>query len=143
MSSTRVTEPPATTVRAAGRHHVAPRTMVAAGWLFVSLCYLYCDVLGLYDVTATAELSMSQAQLLAASLLMTVPLGLTAAVRVVRRSIARPASIAGAALMTVVQLGSLGVGTAPTASYLYFSVIELTTTVFLVWYGVRRWVPEG
>ena len=141
MSSPSLTEH-APTVRAPGRHHVAPRTVVAAGWLFLSLCYLYCDVLGLYDA-ATADLSMSQTQLLAASVLMTVPLGLTAVVRVVRRSIARPASIAGAALMTLVQLGSLGVGTAPTASYVYFSVIEIATTVFLVWYGLRRWTPEG
>jgi threonine/homoserine/homoserine lactone efflux protein len=79
---------------------------------------------------------------MAASVLMTVPLGLTAVVRVVRRSIARPASIAGAAFMTLVQLGSLGVGTAPTASYLYFSVLEVATTAFLAWYSVRRWAPE-
>ena len=41
--------------------------------------------------------------------------------------------------MTVAQAASLGVGSAPTLHYVYFSIIEIATTATIVWYAAWRW----
>jgi hypothetical protein len=41
--------------------------------------------------------------------------------------------------MVVVQVGTMGFGSAPTLHYLYFSAIEIAATAFIAWYAVARW----
>jgi hypothetical protein len=69
---------------------------------------------------------------------MTIPIGMVLVSRVAPHRVARWATVVAAAVMTLVQVGSLFVGTvAP--HYAYFSAIEITTTAFLVWYAAARW----
>jgi Family of unknown function (DUF6326) len=53
--------------------------------------------------------------------------------------VARWVSVAAGVFMTVVQVGSLSVGSAPTPHYIYFSIIEISTTAFIAWYALTRW----
>ena len=122
------------------------RRVVSALWLFAILCYFYCDVLGLYYAPDLAELlegragaiELNQGFLLGGAVLMTIPIGMTLVSRIAPRPIARWATIAAGAIMTIVQVASLFVGV-PTLHYAYFSTLEIATTVFLVLYAGLRW----
>lgn len=126
------------------------RTVVGALWLFAILNYLYCDVLATHDPDYLEALlsgdaggvTMNQGFLLAASVLMTIPMSSVLVIRIAPHRLARWWSIVAGAIMTVVQVGTLGMGTAPTLSYLYFSVIEVATTAAIVWIAWRRWKVE-
>jgi hypothetical protein len=138
--TTLVAPPQTETVR-----RVSRRTVVASTWLFVVLCYLYCDVLGFYDpedlraiLSGTAGgIEMTDTFLLGAAVLMTIPISMVLISRVARHPFARWATVAAGAVMTLVQVGSLFVGTGVTPAYAYFSAIEITTTAFLVVYALR------
>lgn len=128
----------------------SPRTLVSSLWLFAILCYLYCDVLGLYwaeDLNAllTGEIGgirMTQGFLLGAGVLMTIPMGAVLVSRIAPRRIARWYSVAAGTIMTVVQVATLFMGST-TLHYAYFSVIEIATTAFITWYALTRWTVDA
>ncbi|MDC7123225.1 DUF6326 family protein [Cellulomonas fimi] len=134
------------TTSTAPDRRVPRRTVVASLWLFVLLCYLYCDVLTLFraeDLRAVLSgevggVVMTDGFLVGASVLMTIPIGMVLVSRVAAHRVARWGTVVAASVMTVVQVASLFVGeVAP--HYAYFSAIEITTTVVLVWYAAARW----
>ena len=109
-------------------------------WVFALLNYLYCDVLGLYDSSTLKELidgttHMTSAALLAAGILMEIPIAMVLLSVVLPYRASRWANIAAGAIMPVVQVGSLFVGSGPTVYYLFFSVVEIAATCFIVWYA--------
>ncbi|QHT57599.1 hypothetical protein GXP71_16970 [Cellulomonas sp. H30R-01] len=137
---------PAPTTSTVTDRRVPRRTVVASLWLFVLLCYLYCDVLTLFraeDLRAVLSgeiggVVMSDGFLLGASVLMTIPIGMVLVSRVAPHRVARWGTVVAASVMTVVQVGSLFVGETA-LHYAYFSAIEITTTVVLAWYAAARW----
>jgi Family of unknown function (DUF6326) len=127
------------------------RTKLSALWIFAMLNYLYCDLLGVHDpaylrllLTGNINgLEISQGFLLGASVLMEIPIAMTLASRLVsRHAVNRWANIVAGAVMTIVQLASLFVGT-PTAYYLFFSVVEVACTSAIVWYAWRWHRAKG
>lgn len=146
MTSPSTYETPAPDPAPAARR-IGPRTVVSSLWLFVVLNYLYCDVLGLYwaeDLNALLSgevggLRMTQGFLLGAAVLMTIPMGSVLASRIAPHRVARWSSVGAGVVMTVVQAASLGVGSAPTLHYVYFSIIEMATTAAIAWYAAARW----
>lgn len=124
-----------------------PRTVVSSLWLFAILNYLYCDLLGLMypkDLQGflngnVGGLVIDQQFLLYAAILMTVPMASVLISRIAAHRFARIESIVAAAVMTLVQLATLVFGTPPTLHYLYFSVIEVATTIAIVWVAARNW----
>jgi hypothetical protein len=126
---------------------VGPRTVVAALWLFAILNYLYCDVLSADDPEFLRALltgkvggvEFNQPMLLASGVLMSVPMGAVLLSRIAPHRLARWFSVVAGVVMTVVQIGTLTFGSAPTLHYLYFSAIEVTTTVVITWYAAARW----
>jgi hypothetical protein len=131
-------------VQAARR--VAPRTVVGALWLFAILNYLYCDVLGLHDrsylndilAPPAGGLVFSPLGLVAAGVLMTIPMSAVLISRIAPHSVARWFSVGAGSVMTLVQIGTLFIGTA-SPLYLYFSAIEIVTTAVITWYAIARW----
>jgi hypothetical protein len=129
-----------------GARRLPPRTVVGALWLFAILNYLYCDVLSLHDRTYLNDiiappvggLVLNPLALVAAGVLMTIPMSAVLISRIGRYALARWYSVAAGIVMTVVQVGTLFIGTA-SPLYLYFSVIEITTTAFIAWYATARW----
>lgn len=143
MSETRqAARPEATVSRATAalpRDRAARLSLV---WVFLLFNYLYCDVLGLYDrnvlkdlIDGTSSVDMTPGALLAFSVLMEIPIAMVLLSVVLPRRASRWANVAAGAVMAVVQIGSLVVGSGPTAYYLFFSVVEIATTVFVVWFA--------
>jgi len=120
-------------------------------WIFATLNYLYCDVLGFFDaVTLKAlmeghagSIQITQGFLLSASILMEIPISLVLLSRVLKYGANRWANIIAGTVMTAVQISSLFFGTAPTSYYIFFSVIEIACTAFIVWYAWNWANPEG
>jgi Family of unknown function (DUF6326) len=111
-------------------------------WIFATLNYLYCDVLGLTDheqlrqyLTGTVNgLDMTPGFLLGAGILMEIPIAMVLLARVLRYRANRWANVVAGAIMTVVQVGTLFMGSV-TVYYVFFSIVEIAATAFIVWYA--------
>lgn len=118
-------------------------------WVFMIVNYLYCDVVSLFDPTvlrnivaehpAAGAVQMTPETLLAAALLMEIPMAMIMVSRVAARSVSRWANVVAAAFMIVVQVGSLFVGT-PAAYYVFFSLIEVGSLAVIAAIALR-WQP--
>jgi hypothetical protein len=112
-------------------------------WLFATLNYLYCDVAGLMDphvlnqyVTGTVNgMHIDQGFLLYAAILIEIPIAMVLLSRFLNYKANRWANVIAGIVMTVVQIGTLTVS--PAGYYLFFSAIEIATTVFIVWTALR------
>lgn len=126
------------------------RRLLSALWLFAILNYLYCDVLSLMDsevlrqvLTGSVDgMEMTPGFLLAASVLMEIPIAMTILARFLAHPANRWANLVAGAIMTVVQAVSLTVGS-PTVYYAFFSVIEMATTASIFWLALRWQAPNG
>ena len=121
----------------------AMKAKLSTLWIFVTLNYLYCDVLGLMDPKSLKEfmtgkvggIEITQGFLLSASVLMEIPMAMVLLSRVLPYRVARWANIVAGAIMTIVQASSLFFGSSPTPFYLFFSAVEITCTVAITWYA--------
>ena len=109
-------------------------------WIFVTLNFVYCDVVTLFSyVTTKSTINYNQGFLLGAAVLVEIPISMVLLSRVLKYRSNRWANIIAGAVMTVVQTVTLFVGT-PAIYYVFFSVIEIGTTAFIVWYA-WKWDP--
>jgi hypothetical protein len=120
---------------------------VGALWLFATLNYIYCDVLSLHDKVyldalmtgSVGGVAFTQPVVLAAGILMTIPMVAVLVSRIAPHRVARGYSVVAGVVMAVVQVATLGFGLAPTLHYVYFSAIEVAATAFIAWFAVTRW----
>ena len=118
------------------------KTLLTTLWIFVTLNYLYCDVMGLMDAKVLNEIltgtvngmNMNESFLLGAAILMEIPMGMVLLSRILKYKANRLANIIAGGIMTLVQIASLFLGS-PTKYYIFCSVIEISTTAFIVWYA--------
>lgn len=103
-------------------------------WTFATVNYLYCDVVTLMDPNAPK--AFNAGFLLAASVLVEIPMAMIIASRLLGDRSSRWANVVAGALMTAVQAATLGVKV-PAPYYLFFSVIEMATTATIVWLAWR------
>ena len=115
------------------------RVRLSTLWVFMLLNYLYCDVLGLFDPTTPKN--MTQDALLAASLLMEIPIAMVILSRVLKYRPNRWANVAAGAFMALVQVSSMFVGTL-TIYYAFYSAIEIPCLLFIVW-TAWRWAEPA
>lgn len=125
------------------------RTSLSTLWIFATLNYLYCDLLGVMDPNMLkgylsghlGSITINQGFLLAAGALVEIPMLMVLVSRLAGFVPNRWANVVAGAFMTVVQAASLFVST-PTIYYAFFSVIEITATaaiVVIAW----RWRPAA
>lgn len=127
--------------------NVDSKRLLSGLWLFAILNYLYCDVIGLMDahslrqflIGTVNDIEISPEFLLGASILMEVPVAMVLLSRWLPFRLNRGLNVGAGALMTAVQLTSLFVGQ-PTIYYLFFSVVEVSTTISIIWVA-GRWQP--
>lgn len=121
------------------------KSILSTLWIFVTLNYLYCDVAGLMDAAMLTQylagivdgFVISAEFLLAAGILMEIPIAMVLLSRILNRKGNRTANIVAGIIMTCIQIATLFAG--PVASYyLFFSIIEIATTVFITWYAWRK-----
>lgn len=118
-------------------------------WIFVMLNYLYADVLSLFDSKIlnqlltgnTGSVQMTPEVLLAAAILMESAIMMVLLSRTLNYRANRWANIIVGILHTLAVFGSL-FGDRPTAYYIFFSVIEIACTMFIVWYAWQWTTPE-
>jgi len=76
--------------------------------------------------------------LLAAAILMEIPIGMVLLSRILPHKSNRLANMIAGIIMTIVQTTTMFMGT-PAPYYLFCGTIEILTTIFIVWYA-RKWV---
>jgi Family of unknown function (DUF6326) len=116
-------------------------------WLFAVLNYLYADVVALYDPTflrqlvtgAVGSIQFNQGTLLVFSAEIEIPIAMVLLSRILKFRTNRWANIVAGAVMTVVQVSTLLIGT-PTLYYVFFSILEIASTTLIIWYA-WRWHP--
>ena len=126
------------------------KAVLSALWIFAMFNYLYCDVMSLMDpellrqyMTGNAGgIQITPGFLLAAAILMEIPIAMILLSRVLNYPANRWANIIAGFIMTAVQFSSLFFGSSPTIYYIYFSVIEIACTALIVWYAWRWPNPE-
>jgi hypothetical protein len=111
-------------------------------WLFAVLNYVYCDVVTLMNPAYVNGLVAGNAGgiqvtpgfLLEAGILVEIPIAMVLLSRVLGHRGNRWANIVAGSIMTVVQAASLFLAT-PGLYYVFFSIIEITATLVIVWYA--------
>src|SRR5918997_3279161 len=137
----------------ANAHHEKKMDMkskLSTLWIFVALNYLYCDIVSLMDPELLPQylrgnvngLEFTPGFLLGAAILVEIFIAMVLLSRVLPYRANRWANIAAGTIMTAVQSATLFVGT-PAPYYLFFSVIEIATTVLIVWFAWNWREPVG
>ena len=119
-------------------------------WITASLSYLYCDVMSLMDPQLLSQylegnvngLAFTPGFLLAAAILISIPILMVLLSRVLPYRANRWANITAGAAMTVVQTATLLIGS-PAPYYLYLSIIEIACTVLIVGYAWKWRAPAA
>ncbi len=118
------------------------RELLFTLWVFVMFMYAYCDILGLFDPTILNQLltgsiggiEMTEMFLVAAGVLMLLPISMVLLTRVLPYRSARWANIVIGVIKTVVMIVTL---MSPSALYYWmYGIIEILTTgaiVALAW----------
>jgi hypothetical protein len=127
------------------------KAKLQALWIFVMFNYLYCDLISNMDSGVIKDLlaghvgsiQVNQEFMLGAALLMEIPIAMVLLSRVLKYRVNRWANIIAGAIMTAVQASSLFFGTGPTLHYVFYSVIEISCTAFIVWYAWQWRNPES
>lgn len=111
-------------------------------WIFVTLNYLYCDVLSMMNPKVLNQfltgdmgfVKITSGFLLGSAILMEIPISLVLLSRILKHKANRWTNIIAGLIMTIVQAMSLFLGT-PELHYTFSSVIEISTTAFIIWYA--------
>jgi hypothetical protein len=127
------------------------KTILSTLWVFLSVNYMYCDHLGLMEPGTVKGLlagqigsvQITQGFLLGAAILLEIPFAMIVLSRVLKYGVNRWANIIAAAVLIVVQLGTMGMGTAPSAVYLFYSAIEIVCNLVIIWLAWRWNAPEA
>lgn len=123
---------------------IKPQTLLASLWIFTTLNYLYCDLIGLMDSNLLKQyltgnidgLVLNQEFLLLAAILMEIPIAMTLLSCILKYKANRLANIIAGSIKTLAMILTLFMGPF-TIYYLFFAVIEIGTTIYIVWYAWR------
>ncbi len=125
------------------------KSLFSVLWIFVTLNYLYCDLIGLMDAQLLKQylsgtidgLVLDESFLLMAAILMEIPIAMTVLSKLLPYRSNRWANILAGIIKTVVMIITLFMGKV-TTYYLFFAAIEIGTTAFIVWYA-WKWKEES
>lgn len=120
------------------------KSILSTVWIFVTLNYLYCDLMGLMDKNILSQfltgnvdgMEVDETFLLLAALLMEVPMGMVLLSKTLPYKMNRLANIIAGTIKTLVMIITLFVGSA-TTYYIFFAGIEIATTIGIVIYAWR------
>lgn len=124
------------------------KNILSTLWIFVTLNYLYCDLMGLMDANLLNQyltgnvdgLTITPDFLLAAAILMEIPIAMVLASKILTPIYNCWTNIIAASIKTIVMIATLFIGNT-TKYYLFFAIIEIATTLFIIgycWYWKRK-----
>jgi hypothetical protein len=124
------------------------KVLLSTLWIFLTVNYIFCDVFSLFyapDLKQflsgyAGDIALTQSFLLAFAIIMEMAMLMIVLSRVLPYALNRWFNIIGGILFTIVQAGSLADGNV-TQHYLFFSVIEISTTL-LITYLAWNWTIE-
>ena len=117
------------------------KTRLSALWLFAMLTYTYGDVVTLMDPVKHGTIQLTEGFLLGASIFMMIPITMVLFSRILKYRSNRLASIVAGAIMTVALVLTL-FAAVPTMYYVFFSIIEITSTSLIVWFAWKWRSPD-
>lgn len=120
-------------------------------WIFLAANYIYCDHLSLMEPGVVNGLMMGQIGsiqitqifLLSAALIIEIPIMMIVLARVLKYRVNRWVNIIAGVLMVVIQVGSMGFGTASTLVYVCYSTLEIVFNLLIVWLAWKWRNPES
>jgi hypothetical protein len=117
------------------------RVILSTLWVFATLNYIYADVFGGKDpvalkqlISGTGPIQMTEGFLLGAAILMETAIAMVLLSRILKYGINRWANIIVGIIHTLAVSLSLFVGK-PTLYYMFFAAIEISCTLFIIWYA--------
>ncbi|MEO6683568.1 MAG: DUF6326 family protein [Ginsengibacter sp.] len=124
------------------------KDLLSTLWIFVTLNYLYCDLIGLMDSSLLKQyltghidgLIINERFLLFAGILMEIPIAMVLLSKILAKNKNCWANIIAGIIKTVAMIATLFIGSV-TMYYLFFAVIEIATTLFIIWYA-SNWLRE-
>ena len=108
-------------------------------WIFYMFNTAYIDITTLYYsvfINHTPTVHYTQVFLLGGGILVEIPMVMVLLSRILKYRANRWANIIAGIFLTVVQIVSL-IPIRPTLAYLFFSIILIATSAFIVWYAWR------
>jgi hypothetical protein len=120
------------------------KVMLSTLWIFVTLNYLYCDVVALMNPIMlnqiltgnVGSIHLTENFLLGAAMLMEIPIGMVLFSRILKYKANRWANMVAGSVKTAVMIATMFIGT-PALYYIFFGTIEIATTSLIVWYAYR------
>jgi len=114
-------------------------------WIFVSLCYIYCDVLSNMEMSVLrmlldgniAGIPMTQGFLLTAGLSLQIPFLMVILAAILPYKANRITSITAAILMIIYQVVSFFIGSGNPLHYVYFSAVEILGSIAIIVIAIR------
>jgi len=89
------------------------------------------------------SVQITQEFLLGAAILLEIPFAMIVLSRVLKYGVNRWTNISAAAVLILVQLGTMGMGSAPSPVYLFYSAIEIACNLVIIWLAWRWNAPEA
>ncbi len=113
-------------------------------WLFATLNYLYCDVVTVmypqklkqFLAGSVGGMEITPGFLLGAGILVEIPIAMVLLSRVLKDRPNRWANLLAGIVMTVVQVSTLLLSQ-PTPYYVFFSIVEIASTLAVIWIAWR------
>jgi hypothetical protein len=118
------------------------KVKLSALWLFAMLTYTYGDVVTLMDPVKHGSIQLTEGFLLGGSIFMMIPVSMVLVSRILKYRAIRWSSIVAGTIMTVVLTMTLFVAV-PTIYYIFFTVIEMSSTAIIVWIALKWRNPES
>ncbi len=121
------------------------KVLLSTLWLFLAVNYIYRDILSNMEAGAlqgylvgnVGEITITQGFLLAGAIMMEIPFVMIILSRVLKGAANHWANIIAGILMVIIEVGTMGIGTAPTLHYLFYSAIVIPCNLFIVWLAWR------
>ena len=125
------------------------KIMLSTLWIFVTVNYIFCDVFTLFHAPDLKQfltgyaggMELTQGFLLTFAIVMEIAMVMIVLSRVLKYSLNRWFNIIGGIAFTLIQTGTLLSGDF-TMHYFFFSVIEISTTIYIGWIAWNWKNPE-
>lgn len=123
---------------------IKPKVTLSTLWIFLTVNYIFCDVFTLMYheelkqilAGSMGGINITQPFLLSFAVIMEIPMIMIVLSRLLKYKINRIFNILAGVLLTLIQAASL-FNSSNTLHYIFFSVIEIVTTIIIVVYAIR------